>query len=74
MKTYTKSDIADINPRSLIGTDGSMQCESLTVKVIIRDVRTRFGHIDFLVEPLNGEGEQWVELHRIRSLVPTDTN
>lgn len=74
MKTYTKLDIAEINPRSLIGTEGLMQCESLTVKVNITDVRIRFGHIDLLVEPLNGSGAQWVEKHRVSNLVPIVTN
>jgi hypothetical protein len=73
MKTYTKTDIAKINPESLIGTHGLMQCESLTVGVTIKDARVRFGHIDLLVEPKDGSGEQWVEKHRVQHLVPTVT-
>lgn len=30
-------------------------------RVVIRDVRTRFGTWDCLVEPESGEGRKWVE-------------
>ena len=43
-----------------------MLIEDLAVGVQIKDVRRRFGHIDVLVQPLNGTGEQWVEKHRIK--------
>jgi hypothetical protein len=40
--------------------------EGLDVGVKIADVRVRFGHIDYLVKPLNGKGEVWVERHRVK--------
>jgi hypothetical protein len=66
MQTYTKKDIGDEQIATLKGMTGKMSIESLDVGVQIKDVRRRFGHIDVLVEPLNGTGEQWVEKHRIK--------
>jgi hypothetical protein len=43
--------------------------EGLDVGVKIADVRVRFGHIDYLVKPLNGKGEVWVERHRVQVMV-----
>jgi hypothetical protein len=65
MKTYTKEDIGDEQIAILKGMTGNMSVETLTVGVHIKDVRRRFGHIDVLVQPLNGTGEQWVEKHRV---------
>jgi len=68
MKTYTKSDIAKANPRNLIGKTAFMTLDDLTVSVRINDVRVRFGHIDLLVEPVNGSGTKWVEQHRVTTV------
>lgn len=32
----------------------------MTIEVEIRDVRTSYGRIDFLVSPLTGAGQAWV--------------
>ena len=66
MKTYNKSDISAMKPESLKGEIGTLTLESLEVGVKIADVRVRFGHLDLLVKPLNGIGEQWVERHRVK--------
>lgn len=66
MKTYTKEDIGDEQLATLKGMTGKMSVEDLAVGVQIKDVRRRFGHIDVLVQPLNGTGEQWVEKHRVK--------
>ena len=68
MKTYTKQDVEKINPKSLIGKSGLMTLDDLTVGVNITDARVRFGHIDLLVEPINGSGEKWVEKHRVTTV------
>ena len=65
MKTYTKEDIGDEQLATLKGMTGHMSVETLTIGVQIKDARRRFGHIDVLVQPLNGTGEQWVEKHRV---------
>jgi hypothetical protein len=68
MKTYTKQDVEKVNPKSLIGKTGLMTLDDLTVGVNITDARVRFGHIDLLVEPINGSGEKWVEKHRVTTV------
>lgn len=65
MQTYNKSDISEMKPEGLKGEIGILNLESLEVGVKISDVRVRFGHLDLLVKPLNGMGEQWVERHRV---------
>ena len=68
MKTYTKQDIQQINPQSLVGTHATMDCGDLTVGVYIKDARVRFGHIDLLVTPIEGSGQTWVEKHRLNTV------
>lgn len=65
MKTYTKDDVQKVNPKSLIGATGTYEVDELTVGITIKDARVRFGHIDLLVEPIEGSGMQWVEKHRV---------
>lgn len=65
MKTYTKDDVQKVNPKSLIGATGTYEVDELTIGVTIKDARVRFGHIDLLVEPIEGSGKQWVEKHRV---------
>jgi hypothetical protein len=66
MQTYSKTDISEMKPDSLKGEIGTLSLESLEIGVKIADVRVRFGHLDLLVKPLNGMGEQWVERHRVK--------
>lgn len=67
LKTYTKTEITQMNLQSLIGTIGTLTVGQLDVNVKVVDVRVRFGHVDLLVEPTNGSGTEWVEKHRITS-------
>lgn len=66
MQTYNKLDISEMKPENLKGEIGILSLESLEVGVKISDYRVRFGHLDLLVKPLNGMGEQWVERHRVK--------
>jgi hypothetical protein len=66
MKTYTKEEQTDQAIASLKGKMGHMRIEALEVAVRITDARRRFGHVDVLVEPADGSGEQWVEKHRVK--------
>jgi hypothetical protein len=43
-----------------------MDVEKMTINVTVKDIRARFGHVDVLVTPVDGQGEQWVENHRIQ--------
>ena len=48
------------------GMIAKMDVEKMTINVKVQDIRVRFGHVDVLVTPVNGAGEQWVENHRIQ--------
>lgn len=39
---------------------GSLRVGTLRIRVQIMDVRDRWGQIEYLVEPMDGSGEQWV--------------
>lgn len=47
------------------GKIGVVTLDELTFGVVIKDARFRFGHLDYLVEPLNGKGTKWVENHKV---------
>ena len=66
METYDKKQVEKINPKKAVGEVGILSMEGLDVGVKIADTRYRFGHIDYLVKPLNGKGEVWVERHRVK--------
>ena len=66
METYTKEDLTDQAIAALKGKMAYMRIEALEVAVRITDARRRFGHVDVLVQPADGSGEQWVEKHRVK--------
>jgi hypothetical protein len=66
METYDKEAVEKLQPEKARGEVGVLSMEGLDVGVKIADVRVRFGHIDYLVKPLNGKGEVWVERHRVK--------
>lgn len=74
MKTYNKTDVEKADPKSLIGSLGLVTCDDLEVEVRVENARVRFGHIDLLVTPISGTGEQWIEKHRIKIKVPQVTH
>lgn len=45
----------------LLGLQGTINVDGLTINVTIKDSRIRFGHTDVLITPVNGSGEKWVE-------------
>ncbi len=69
METYDKKQVEQLKPEKARGEVGVLSMEGLDVGVKISDVRVRFGHIDYLVKPLNGKGEVWVERHRVQVMV-----
>lgn len=44
-----------------IGKTAVYAINELSVEVEIIDARTRFGHLDLLVQPITGSGTRWVE-------------
>lgn len=61
--TAEKAKTLDLTEYS--GRTGTITLDALTVGVQIKEARVRFGHIDLLVTPINGNGERWVESRRI---------
>lgn len=43
----------------------TINVDNLCIGVVIKDARMRFGHLDFLVTPILGTGEKWMEHHRV---------
>jgi hypothetical protein len=43
----------------------------LSFQVRILDVRERYGRRDYLVEPIAGWGQRWVEDHRVKLVMDT---
>ena len=48
------------------GKIGILTFDELSFGVRIKNARFRFGHLDYLVEPLNGSGSRWVESHKVK--------
>jgi hypothetical protein len=40
----------------------------MTVQVTILDSRTRWGTVDYLVSPVTGDGDAWVEKDSVRAI------
>ncbi len=55
--------------KGFIGRHGQIELGSLTVDVSIRNARHRYGHVDLLISPNSGSGEQWVEGRRVKLAV-----
>ena len=49
-----------------IGAEVDLECSGLWVRCVVRDVKTSWGKPRFLVTPVAGSGEVWVELSRLR--------
>jgi hypothetical protein len=48
-----------------IGSTILVQCESIRVACIVKDAKNSWGRVRLLVTPLQGAGEQWVEMGRV---------
>lgn len=48
-------------PASTIGKKVSVQYNGLAFDVTIRDVKRTYGRVRYLVEPVAGNGQAWVE-------------
>lgn len=61
-------NIKDIDLETYKNVPGRIFINDLAIGVTIKQARLRFGHLDLLVTPLNGEGEKWMESHRVSVL------
>ncbi|MCE5226667.1 MAG: hypothetical protein LLG05_12520 [Porphyromonadaceae bacterium] len=59
-----KEQQAAIEERTING-EGFVTFDKLTVKVRVIDSRKSFGRDDVLITPVNGSGEQWIDLTRV---------
>jgi hypothetical protein len=59
-----------INLSEYRGRTGKISLDGLHVGVKIADARVRFGHLDLLVTPVNGDGEKWIESRRVNIDTP----
>jgi hypothetical protein len=51
-----------------IGKTGFLQIDKMQFHVKILNVRESFGRLDFHVTPVDGNGSQWVDSHRVTSV------
>jgi len=47
------------------GLPATISVDTLSFGVVIKDARIRFGRLDLLVVPNSGEGQKWVEQHKV---------
>jgi hypothetical protein len=59
------TDDTQINLADYKGRKASMAIDTLAFEVEIKDARIRFGRLDFLVSPNSGNGQKWVEQHKV---------
>ncbi len=58
------------NAMHLIGQARTIVLGTLTIDVLIRDVKQSYGRTRYLVVPVSGQGEQWIEtVHPARPLM-----
>ena len=48
-----------------IGQVIRVRFEQITVECAVSDVKSAWGKMRLQVEPVSGEGEQWIELERV---------
>lgn len=69
MRIYTPSEGETPDLDSYRDRIGTLAVDNLRVQVKITDARMRFGHLDLLVTPVAGDGERWIEQHRVELAV-----
>ena len=50
---------------ALVGQTVAVQFEDIRVACVVRDAKWAFGRVTLLVEPIEGEGRQWVNATRV---------
>jgi hypothetical protein len=55
-----------IEDRTVNG-EGFVQFDKMRIKVKVIDSRKSFGRDDVLITPVSGDGEQWIDLTRLRN-------
>jgi len=53
---------------NIIGKTGMFHENGLKFRVKINDVRTSYGRIHYLISPVCGDGEKWVDFSRVMTI------
>ena len=64
VRTYSRPEQTSLS--SAIGKEGVVFIDELSIGIKIMKERFRYGHYDVLVSPLIGNGEKWVEFHKVK--------
>ena len=64
VRTYSRTEQTSLS--SAIGKEGVVFIDELSIGIKIMKERFRYGHYDVLVSPLIGNGEKWVEFHKVK--------
>jgi len=68
--TYMRDANGSIDFAAYKGLEGEITQNNLTINVVIKDARIRYGHLDLCVTPVAGSGNVWVERKNI--VIPED--
>jgi hypothetical protein len=55
--------------QSYIGKTGMLAHGGIATRVRIHDVKKSYGNLRFLVRPVDGAGEAWVDANRVLQIV-----
>jgi len=55
-----------LESQKIIGANAFLRVEAFSVMVEIMDVKQAYGNTRYLVEPIGGHGEAWVDKSRIK--------
>ena len=57
-----------------LGDTVGVSFEKLTIACRVLDAKNSYGQVRLLVAPLAGDGEQWIELGRLRAIAVATTS
>lgn len=52
-----------------IGAHVAVRFESIEIKCRVLDAKNAYGKVRLLIEPISGNGSQWIELSRVASIL-----
>jgi len=55
-----------LESQKIIGAKALLRVEAFSVMVEVMDVKQAYGNTRYLVEPIGGHGEAWVDKSRIK--------
>jgi hypothetical protein len=73
---HSESKVNPLTVKALqpaLGAIVGLRLESFIIPVRVADIKSAWGRARFLVEPLYGTGEQWVEIERLTRWEQSET-